>query len=81
MKTMKCSQLGGPLNCNETFSGETFDEIAEKSQAHGKKMFEENDQAHLMAMQEMGKKMMTPEAMKKWMEEREKEFDALPDDK
>ena len=43
MKTMTCNQLGGA--CDLEFSADTFDEIAAKSQQHGKEMFGTNDSA------------------------------------
>lgn len=75
MKTMTCKQLGGA--CDEPFSAETFDEIAQLSQAHGKAMFEQQDPAHLDAMQAMRKRMEDPEAMQGWMARKKAEFDAL----
>ena len=42
-------------------------------------MFQKKDQAHLAAMDEMMKLMQSPEAMKNWMDDKRKAFDALPD--
>ena len=53
MKTMTCKQLGGA--CDMKFSANTFDEIAQLSQAHGKEMFQINDNSHIIAMNEMNK--------------------------
>lgn len=75
MKTMTCKQLGGA--CDEKFSAETFDEIAELSKKHGMEMFQKNDEAHLEAMNKMKKIMDDPEAMKNWFEGKKKEFDEL----
>lgn len=75
---MTCKQLGGA--CDEVFHASTFDEMAEISQQHGKKMFQQNDEAHLKVMSDMGKLMQDPEAMKEWFNNKRKEFDALPDD-
>lgn len=77
MKTMKCNQLGGPENCNEEFTAETFEEIANLSKEHGMEMFKKGDKDHLTAMEEMKKKMSKPEDMQKWMEEKRKVFDSL----
>lgn len=79
MKTMTCKQLGGA--CEQKFQANTFDEIAAMSKKHGMEMFQKGDHAHLDAMNEMQKFMQSPEAMKQWMEEKRKEFDALPKDK
>ncbi len=42
-------------------------------------MFQQNDEAHLKAMNDMQALMQDPEAMKTWFENKEKEFDALPE--
>jgi hypothetical protein len=78
MKTMNCNQLGGA--CEKAFHANTFEEIAEMSKQHGMEMFQENDEAHLNAMKKMQELMETPEAMKTWFDNREIEFDALPED-
>lgn len=77
MKTMTCRQLGGA--CDLEFHAETFEEIAELSKKHGIEMFQIGDEAHLNAMHAMRKLMHTPEAMKKWFENKRKEFEALPE--
>ena len=77
MKKMTCKQLGG--TCDLEFQANTFDEIAELSKKHGKEMFEKNDAAHLEAMHKMQELMKNPEDMKKWFEDKRKEFDSLDD--
>ena len=62
MKTMNCKQLGGA--CEKEFHANTFDEIAEMSKQHGMQMFQQNDEAHLNAMNKMQDLMKKPEAMK-----------------
>ena len=78
MKTMSCKQLGGA--CDQTFSANTFEEMASLSKEHGKEMFKKNDAAHLEAMRSMQKLMETPNAMQDWFEEKRKAFDALSED-
>lgn len=78
MKTMTCKQLGGA--CEQRFSAETFDEIAEMSKQHGIKMFQQNDAAHLQAMNRMSELMQDPAAMQQWFDARKREFEALPDE-
>jgi hypothetical protein len=78
MKTMTCKQLGGA--CDLAFQGETFDALAELSQAHGKAMFQRKDEAHLLAMQAMMGLMQDPKAMTAWMADKRQAFDSLPDD-
>ena len=77
MKTMTCQQLGGA--CDEEFSADTFEEIAELSRNHGTEMFQKGDDKHLKAMEEMRKLMQNPTAMQEWFEDKRKEFEALPD--
>ena len=74
MKTMTCIELGGA--CNEEFTAETFEEIAELSKAHGMKMFQEQDEAHLKAMQEMQHLMKEPDAMQQWFADKKAAFDS-----
>ena len=78
MKTMTCEQLGGA--CDKEFHSNSFDEIAGMSKQHAMEMFQKKDAAHLKAMNEMQELMKKPEAMKKWFENRKKEFEALPED-
>ena len=79
MKTMTCNQLAGA--CTKEFHAETFEEMAAMSQQHGTEMFKQGDKAHLQAMEQMKEKMNDPKAMQEWMNEKHKEFDALPEDK
>ena len=78
MKTMTCRQLGGA--CDKTFHANSFEEIAEMSKQHGMEMFKIQDQAHLQAMQKMQVLMQDPDALKNWFENKQKEFEALPED-
>ncbi len=75
---MNCKQLGGA--CDKAFHANSFEEIAEMSKQHGMEMFQEKDEAHLTAMNKMKDLMQKPEAMKDWIENKKKEFDALPED-
>ena len=78
MKTISCKELGGA--CYQKFSANTFEEIAELSKEHGKKMFQKKDAEHLNAMQQMRSLVKDTDGMKKWYEERKKVFDSLPED-
>jgi len=75
MKAMTCKQLGGA--CDEVFHANSFEEIAEMSKKHGMEMFQQGDEEHLKAMNEMQDLMKNPDAMKEWFETKRKEFDAL----
>jgi len=77
MKTMTCRQLGGA--CNEKFHAETFDEIARQSREHGMKMMQQGEEKHLEAMNKMKEVMVSQEAMNAYMENKRREFEALPD--
>jgi hypothetical protein len=78
MKTMSCKQLGGA--CDKLFAANTFDEISELSQAHGKEMFEIGDEAHLKAMSEISELMEDSAAMQNWINSKKLEFNSLPED-
>ncbi|MEZ2414452.1 DUF1059 domain-containing protein [Muriicola sp. E247] len=78
MKSMSCKQLGGA--CDIMFSGETFEDIAVQSKEHGMEMFQKGDIGHLKAMKTMKNRMQTTEDFNKWMEDKRKEFDALPEE-
>ena len=78
MKTMTCKQLGGA--CDKEFHAETFEEMAEMSKKHGMEMLQKGDEEHMKVMQEMKELMNNPEAMKEWFENKQKEFEALPED-
>lgn len=77
MKTMTCKQLGGA--CDFEFAANTFEEIADLSKKHGMEMFQEGDEQHLKAMNEMKELMQSPDSMNEWFENKRKEFDALPE--
>lgn len=79
MKTMTCKQLGGA--CDLKFHADSFEEIVTQSKQHGMDMFQQKDEAHLKAMNDMKQLMQTPDAMKAWFESKRKEFIALPEDK
>jgi predicted small metal-binding protein len=79
MKTMTCKQLGGA--CDQTFSANSFDEIAMMVSKHAREMVQNGDLAHVEAMNEMRNNMTSPEATKAWMDDKRKAFDALPADK
>ena len=79
MKTMTCKELGG--TCDLEFHANTFEEMAQMSQNHGKEMFQKGDKPHLQAMSEMRNLMQSADGMAKWMDGKRKEFEAKPDTK
>ena len=78
MKTLTCKQMGGA--CDEVFSAETFEEMAELSKAHGMEMFQKQDAAHFAIMLEMKTMMEKPGAMEEYMTNKRREFEAAPED-
>ena len=78
MKTMTCKQLGGA--CDLEFHANTFEEMKQMSQKHAHEMYKKDDEKHIRVMKEMMVLMKDSKAMKKWMENKEKEFNALPED-
>jgi predicted small metal-binding protein len=78
MKTMTCKELGGA--CSQVFSANSFDEIAMMVSKHAREMVQQGDVAHIDAMNEMRKNMMSPDAMNAWMEEKRNAFNNLPND-
>lgn len=76
MKTMTCRDLGGA--CDLEFHANTFEEMAQMSQKHGKEMFHQGDKAHMEAMSAMSGLMQSPDGMAKWMESKRIEFEAKP---
>lgn len=72
---MTCIQLGGA--CNQEFTANTFEEIAEMSKKHGMEMFQKKDTSHLKAMNDTQELMKSPDAMKNWFDKKRKEFEEL----
>jgi hypothetical protein len=76
MKMMTCRELGGA--CDLEFHANTFEEMAQMSQKHGKDMFQKGDKAHLEAMNAMSDLRQSADGMAKWMEGKRMEFEARP---
>ena len=77
MKKMTCKQLGGA--CDMEFHANTFEEMANLSKKHAMEMFQNGDELHLEAMNEMQKLMQSPNDMKAWMDTKRNEFNSLPE--
>ena len=75
---MTCKQLGGA--CDQTFTADTFDEIAMMVSKHAREKVQQGDVAHIEAMNEMRNSMTSPEAMKTWMDDKRRAFDESPDE-
>jgi len=70
--------MGGA--CDLTFSANTFEEMVEKSKAHGFEMMQKQDAAHLEVMGAMKGIMEKPGAMEEYIAEKKKAFDETPED-
>ena len=77
MKLMTCKQLGGA--CDLEFRANTFEEMAELSKKHGMEMHQNQDSAHMEAMQAMQALMKNPEDIERWYESKRQEFESLPE--
>lgn len=80
MKTMKCAQLGGPATCTVEFHANDWEDLKNQSMNHGKEMAQQKDAAHIEAMAIMMEIGKDEAKMNAWMDEKKKEFDALPQD-
>ena len=78
MKKMTCKQLGGA--CDLEFRANTFQEMSELAKQHGMEMFQKSDAPHLKAMEAMKELMQSPDAMQQWFQEKQQEFEALPEE-
>ena len=78
MKTMTCRQLGGA--CDIKLQAETFGQMAELSMQHGMEMLQQNDEAHIKAVNIMKAIMQDPNTMQAWFTEKKEEFDVLEED-
>ncbi len=69
-KTFTCKELGGV--CDQTFSGESFDEVMQKAMPHMM-----SDELHKEKIMNMGNGGETKE---EWMARMQKEFDTKSND-
>jgi hypothetical protein len=53
--------------------------MAELRKQHGMEIFQQQDEEHLKAMQDMQGLMENTEEMKKWFESKRQEFENLPE--
>jgi hypothetical protein len=78
MKTMTCTQLGGP--CDFALQGASADDVIKAQDAHLKEMVEGGDDAHAGAFGEMKGRWKRPISGMKWYKSTKREFAALPED-
>ncbi len=72
MKSLTCSQFGGP--CEEPFTGETLDVLVKTATEH---VMSSNDDAHKATAEQM--QNMSDEELNAWNAEMQTKFDAAPD--
>ena len=72
MKTLLCSDLGGP--CDHKVSGATFQEIGQACRKHVMECMQAGDAPHINAANKM--RDAAPEQQQAWMAEWQRKFDA-----
>ena len=78
MKSMTCSQLGGP--CELALQGTTADEVIKEQDRHLKEMVKSGDQAHQGALKEMKGRWKHPISGMGWYRAAKRDFAELPED-
>jgi hypothetical protein len=78
MKTMTCTQLGGP--CAHPLKGMTADEIIKAQDAHLKERVATGDDSHADALGEMKGRWKHPISGMRWYKKAKADFAALAND-
>jgi uncharacterized iron-regulated protein len=73
MKTLLCSDLGGPEGCDVAVQGETFEELGNNCKQHVMEMLQTGDQPHLAAVEKM--KNASPEEQQKMFAAYQQKFE------
>jgi hypothetical protein len=77
MKTMTCTQLGGP--CDFELQGQTADDVIKAQDAHLKALVDGGDTAHVPARNDMKGRWKRPIAGMGWYRDVKRSFAALPE--
>ena len=77
MRTMTCTQLGGP--CGVEHRGETADDVIKAQDAHLKEAERAGDAAHPPAREEMKTRWRHPKRSMDWYRQVKQDFAALPE--
>jgi predicted small metal-binding protein len=77
MKTMTCTQLGGP--CEFAHHGSTADEVIKAQDKHLKEMVASGDASHESALKEMKGRWKNPISGMGWYRKAKRDFAALPE--
>jgi len=75
MKKLTCKDLGG--SCNHEITGESFEEIGEKSKAHVMEQVTHGDEGHIAAVEQM--KNANSEQRQSMMEEFKRRYEEAPE--
>ena len=79
MKTMTCTQMGGP--CDFAFHGNSADDVIKAQDQHLKDMVAKGDQAHKNALESMKARWKNPLKGMGWYIQTQRDFAALPEEK
>ena len=77
MKTMTCTQLGGP--CDFRLEGSTADEVIKAQDRHLKDAVSRGDATHESALKDMKGRWKHPIAGMGWYKQVKRDYAALPD--
>ncbi len=78
MKTMTCTQLGGP--CDVAHQGDDANEIIKQQDKHLREAVAAGGTDHETALREMKGRWKRPVSGLKWYRQVQRDFAALPDD-
>jgi hypothetical protein len=78
MKTMTCTQLGGP--CDLPLHGDSADEVIKLQDKHLKEMVAGGDETHQSALKAMKGRWKHPISGMAWYKNAKRDFAALPED-
>jgi predicted small metal-binding protein len=78
VKTMTCSQLGGP--CDVPLRGNSADEVIKMLDEHLKELVTNGDEAHKSALKEMKGRWKKPISGMGWYRKTKRDFAAVPDE-
>lgn len=78
MKTMTCTDLGGP--CDLAHTGASADDVIQAQDAHLKAAVKAGDESHEAARKEMKGRWLHPKRSLGWYNDVKKRFAELPED-
>jgi hypothetical protein len=77
MKTMTCTQLGGP--CDHVLTGSTADDVIKAQDQHLKDAVAAGDTAHQSALKDMKGRWRRPISGMSWYKQVKRDYAALPE--